>query len=85
MPDDPIPPNAPPELLDFCRTLIKNELPGVTLGNCVSFFLTWSKGVPGYIPPHCKEYRYYEPQAFKMEFSTLGKCVMQRQQEKPKG
>jgi hypothetical protein len=85
MPDDqPVPPDAPPELIDFCNKVIRPDLPGVSLGNCVSFFLTYAKGVPGYIPAHCKEYLYFDPDAFKLEFTNLGKCVMKRQQERDK-
>jgi|KBSSwiS6_1023812.scaffolds.fasta_scaffold13641_3 hypothetical protein len=78
MHDDPIPPNATPELIKFCRTDILPQFPGVSLGDCVSFFLTYGKGVPGFIPAHCKEFLYFDPDAFKLEFTNLGKCVIER-------
>ena len=78
MPDDPIPPNAPPELIKFCRTEILPQLPGVSLGNCVSFFLTYAKDVPGFIPAHCKEFLYFDKSAFDLKFTNLGKCVIER-------
>jgi hypothetical protein len=81
-PDPPVPPDSPPELIEFCNTVIRPEFPGISLGECVSFFLTYAKNVPGYIPAHCKEFLFFEPAAFKLEFTNLGKCVMKRTRER---
>lgn len=84
MPQQPVPPDTAPELIEFCNSVIRPAFPGITLGGCVSFFTTYAKDVPGFIPAHCREFLFFDPDAFKLEFTNLGKCVMKRQQERDK-
>lgn len=67
------PPNTSANLA-FCRDFIQ-EVPGVTLGGCVSFLGTQDLGSPGFITHLCQAFEGSDPENFYQLYDSLADCI----------